>query len=119
MFGLRYAFSIFCLLVLSASAAFSQGANYPDKPVTIISDSPAGSSPDVVARFVAEGLGKLWGQQVVVLNKPGANGSIAAHAASEAAADGYTIGIGQWTSHVGGGAMYNLPFDLHAGKLEH
>jgi tripartite-type tricarboxylate transporter receptor subunit TctC len=91
MFGLRYAFSIFCLLILSASVAFSQGANYPDKPVTIISDSPAGSSPDVVARFVAEGLGKLWGQQVVVLNKPGANGSIAAHAASEAAADGYTL----------------------------
>src|SRR6202046_66097 len=91
MFGLRYAFSIFCMLILSASAAFSQGANYPDKPVTIISDSPAGSSPDVVARFVAEGLSKLWGQQVVVLNKPGANGSIAAHAASEAATDGYTL----------------------------
>jgi len=91
MFGLRYAFGTFCLLILSASGAFSQGGNYPDKPVTIISDSSAGSSPDVVARFVAEGLGKLWGQQVVVLNKPGANGSIAAHAASEAAADGYTL----------------------------
>ncbi|MGA9010709.1 MAG: tripartite tricarboxylate transporter substrate binding protein [Xanthobacteraceae bacterium] len=91
MFGLRYAFGIFCLLILSASAAFSQSANYPDKPVTIISDSPAGSSPDVVARFVAEGLSKLWGQQVVVLDKPGANGSIAAHAASEAATDGHTL----------------------------
>src|ERR1700756_1552517 len=91
MFGLRYAFSIFCLLILSASAAFSQSANFPDKPVTIISDSAAGSSPDVVARFVAEGLGKLWGQQVIVVNRPGANGSIAAHAASEAAADGYTL----------------------------
>ena len=91
MFGLRYAFGIFCLLILSASAAFSQSANYPDKPVTIISNSPAGSSPDVVARFVAEGLGKLWGQQVIVLNKPGANGSLAAHAASEAPADGYTL----------------------------
>jgi tripartite-type tricarboxylate transporter receptor subunit TctC len=91
MFGLRHAFGIFCLLILSASSAFSQNATYPDKPVTIISDSAAGSSPDVVARFVAEGLGKLWGQQVAVLNKPGANGSIAAHAASEAAPDGYTL----------------------------
>jgi tripartite-type tricarboxylate transporter receptor subunit TctC len=91
MFGLRYAFSIFCLLILPASAAFSQGAGYPDKPVTIISDSPAGSSPDVVARFVAEGLSKLWGQQALILNRPGANGSIAAHAASEATADGYTL----------------------------
>jgi tripartite-type tricarboxylate transporter receptor subunit TctC len=100
MFGLRYAFSIFCVLILSASAAFSQSANFPDKPVTIISDSAAGSSPDVVARFVAEGLGKIWGQQVVVLNKPGANGSIAAHAASEAPADGYTLFFGTLSTFV-------------------
>lgn len=91
MAGLRYAFSIICLLVLPTSTAFSQALNYPDKPVTIISDSAAGSAPDVVARFVAEGLGKIWGQQVIVVNHPGANGSIAAHAASEAAADGYTL----------------------------
>ena len=91
MFGFRYAFSTLCLLILSASGAFSQSANYPDKPVTIISDSAAGSSPDVVARFVAEGLGRLWGQQVLVLNRPGANGSIAAHDASEAPADGYAL----------------------------
>src|SRR5580704_12738447 len=91
MFGLRYAFSIFCMLILSASAAFSQGANYPDKPVTIISDSAAGSAPDVVARFVAEGLGNIWGQQVVVVNRQGANGSLAVRAASEAVADGYTL----------------------------
>src|ERR1700761_6104690 len=94
MFGLRSAFSIFCFLLLSVSAAFSQSANYPDKPVTIISDSPAGSSPDVVARFVAEGLSKIWSQQVVVVNKPGANGSIAVHAASEAVPDGYTLFLG-------------------------
>ncbi|MGA2892553.1 MAG: tripartite tricarboxylate transporter substrate binding protein [Xanthobacteraceae bacterium] len=59
--------------------------------MTIVSDSAAGSAPDVVARFVAEGLGKIWGQQVVVLNRPGANGSLAVHAAAEAAADGYTL----------------------------
>jgi tripartite-type tricarboxylate transporter receptor subunit TctC len=91
MTGLRYWVSIICLLMLPPSTAFSQAANYPDKPVTIISDSAAGSSPDVVARFVADGLGKVWGQQVVVLNRPGANGSIATRAASEAAADGYTL----------------------------
>ena len=59
-----------------------------------------GSAPDVVARFVAEGLSKIWGQQVVVLNKPGANGSIAAHAASDAAADGYTFFIGTLSTFV-------------------
>ena len=80
------------LLVLSAtSVAYSQTGDYPAKPVMIISDAAAGTAPDVTARFVAEGLGKIWGQQVVVINHPGANGSIAAHAASDAAADGYTL----------------------------
>src|ERR1700742_2780991 len=91
MAGLRYWAGIICLLVMPVSTAFSQGGNFPDKPVTIISDSAAGSSPDVVARFVADGLGKVWGQQVVVLNRPGANGSLAARASSEAAPDGYTL----------------------------
>src|ERR1700722_10762115 len=85
-------FGILCLLTLPVvSSAFAQTGNYPDKPVTIISDSAAGSSPDVVARFVAEGLGEVWGEQVVVVNRPGANGSLAVRAASEAVADGYTL----------------------------
>jgi len=82
----------FFLLTLSAtSVAYAQAGNYPDKPVTIISDAAAGASPDVAARFIAEGLGKIWGQQVVVINHPGANGSIAARSAAEAAPDGYTL----------------------------
>jgi tripartite-type tricarboxylate transporter receptor subunit TctC len=64
---------------------------YPDKTVLIIADAAPGSTPDVDARFVAEGLSKLWGQQVIVVNHPGANGSIAARAASEAVPDGYTL----------------------------
>ena len=57
----------------------------------IISDAGAGSSPDVAMRIVADGLSKIWGQQAVVVNHPGANGSIAARAASEASPDGYTL----------------------------
>jgi tripartite-type tricarboxylate transporter receptor subunit TctC len=92
MNGLRYWFSIACFLTLPAvSFTFAEDSNYPDRPVTIISDAAAGAAPDVVARFVAEGLGKIWGQQVIVINHPGANGSIGAHAASEATADGYTL----------------------------
>jgi tripartite-type tricarboxylate transporter receptor subunit TctC len=91
MTGLRYLVSIICLLMLPVTTAFSQTGNYPDKLVTIVSDSAAGSAPDVVARFVAEGLGTIWGQQVVVVNRPGANGSLAVRAASEAVADGYTL----------------------------
>jgi tripartite-type tricarboxylate transporter receptor subunit TctC len=82
----------FCLLALpAAQAAHAQAGNYPDKPVTIIADAAPGATPDVDARFVAEGLGKMWGQQVIVINHPGANGSIAARVATEAVPDGYTL----------------------------
>lgn len=82
----------FCLLALPAvAAANAQAGNYPDKPVTIITDAAPGATPDVDARFVAEGLSKIWGQQAIVINRQGANGSIAARAAAEATPDGYTL----------------------------
>src|SRR5271154_2554842 len=74
-----------------APAAHAQTGNYPEKPVTIIADAAPGATPDVDARFVAEGLSKIWGQQVIVINHPGANGSIAARIATEAVPDGYTL----------------------------
>ena len=79
------------LISAGTSLADAQTANYPDKSVTIISDAGAGASPDVAMRIVAAGLSAIWGQQAVVVNHPGANGSIAARAASEAAPDGYTL----------------------------
>jgi tripartite-type tricarboxylate transporter receptor subunit TctC len=82
---------LWCLTLPAAGAAHAQGSNYPDRPVTVISDAAAGSTPDVDTRFVAEGLSQIWGRQVVVINHPGANGSIAARAASGAAPDGYTL----------------------------
>jgi tripartite-type tricarboxylate transporter receptor subunit TctC len=81
-----------CFATLAATpAAHAQAGNYPQKPVTIIADAAPGATPDVDARFVAEGLTKMWGQQVIVINHPGANGSIAARTAAEAVPDGYTL----------------------------
>ena len=81
-----------CLVVLpAATAAHAQADSYPNKSVTIISDAAPGSTPDVDARFVAEGLTKAFGRQFIVVNHPGANGSVAARAASEAIPDGYTL----------------------------
>ena len=79
------------LAVASADAADAQSEPYPNKPVQILADSSAGSTPDVALRFVADGLTRAWGQQVVVVNRPGAGGSVAARAAAEAAPDGYTL----------------------------
>jgi tripartite-type tricarboxylate transporter receptor subunit TctC len=82
----------FCFATLSAIlTAHAQAGNYPEKPVTIIADAAPGATPDVDARFVAAALSKMWGQQVIVINHPGANGSIAARTATEAVPDGYTL----------------------------
>jgi tripartite-type tricarboxylate transporter receptor subunit TctC len=90
----RYWTRIAGLLLLSLPAArevHAQAGHYPDRPVTIISDTAPGATPDLDARYVADGLTKTWQQQVVIVNRPGANGSIAARAATEAAPDGYTL----------------------------
>jgi tripartite-type tricarboxylate transporter receptor subunit TctC len=72
--------------------AGAQG-EYPNKPVRIISDSPVGSANDVTARILADKLGRIWGQQVIIDNRPGAGGGISARAAANAPADGYNLYI--------------------------
>ena len=83
--------TLWVLAVPAAATAQAQAGRYPERPVMIICDAAPGATPDVDTRFVAEGLGRIWGQQVVVVNRTGANGSIAARSASEAAPDGYTL----------------------------
>ena len=79
------------LAVATIVEADAQTGTYPSKPVQIIADSAAGSTPDVALRFVADRLTQIWGQQALVNNRPGAGGSLAARAASEAAPNGYTL----------------------------
>ena len=83
--------SFFLLTLSIITTVHAQSGNYPAKPVTIISDSAPGSTPDVDLRFVADAFSKMWGQQVVAINHPGANGSVATRAASDVAPDGYTL----------------------------
>src|SRR5262245_29687127 len=82
---------LFALALLMSGAAHAQVDTYPSKPVKLISDSAPGSNIDVTLRLFADRMGKAWGQQIVVLNHPGAGGAIAARVASEAAPDGYTL----------------------------
>jgi tripartite-type tricarboxylate transporter receptor subunit TctC len=65
--------------------------NFPDKPVRIILPFPTATGPDTVMRLVGERLATIWGQQVVVENRPGGNGFIAMDAAKRATPDGYTL----------------------------
>ena len=78
------------LLATLAAPAYAQ-ADYPSKPVTLITPFAAGSGPDAVLRLVADRLGRQWNQRVLVDNKPGGGGFIAIEAARRAPADGYTL----------------------------
>jgi tripartite-type tricarboxylate transporter receptor subunit TctC len=79
------------LAIGMAGAARAQGDAYPSKPVRIIVDSAAGSANDATSRILADKLGKIWNQQVLTLNQPGAGGGISARLAATSPADGYTL----------------------------
>ena len=98
--------------VTLACAVGARAQNYPSKPVTMIVPFPAGGGSDILARIVAEHMRGSLGQPVIIENVGGAGGTIGTARVVRAAPDGYTIGFGQWTSHVGAGALYALPFDL-------
>ena len=89
----RKTFCISALLVaaLAPHAPAWAQADYPNKPVTLITAFAPGSGPDATLRIVAEKLGKLWNQRVQVENRPGGGGFIAMDAAKRAAPDGYTL----------------------------
>jgi tripartite-type tricarboxylate transporter receptor subunit TctC len=76
------------VLTLTGSAS---AQSYPSAPVKLVVTTGAGSSPDVIARIVAEALSRHWGQQVFVTNHPGAAGSIGMKVAGTSPADGYTL----------------------------
>ena len=84
------------LLILTAVlfAAAAHCETYPSRPITLLVPAAAGGGNDTVARTVAEKMSRLLGQQIVIENRPGAGGSLAARQVARAEPDGYTIGIG-------------------------
>jgi tripartite-type tricarboxylate transporter receptor subunit TctC len=79
------------LLLLLAVSSFSFSQNYPSKPIKLIVPFPGGSATDHIARLTGAELQQALGQPVVVDNKPGAQGGIAAAEVARAAPDGYTL----------------------------
>lgn len=92
------------LIVYCASAGAAQqttstssGQAFPARPVRLIVSNAPGSAPDVVARLVSAKLTEAWGQQIVIDNRPGATGLIAAETLARAAPDGYTLWLNTMT----------------------
>ena len=103
--------SIALIFAMLAAVSGVTAQTYPSRPVTVIVPFAAGGVTDIVARIVSERMNKALGQSVIIENVSGAGGTIGVTSLFRAAPDGYTLVVGQWTSHVGAGAMYPVPFD--------
>src|SRR4029077_19611066 len=90
-----------------------QAGPYPSGPGKVISGPAPGSAPDAILRIVAERLSDAWGQQVVVMNQPGAGGALSARAAGGATPDGATLFMPVSSAFVTmKGAAPNIPIDV-------
>jgi tripartite-type tricarboxylate transporter receptor subunit TctC len=85
---------------------------YPSRTITIVVPFPAGGPTDTLARILGERMRVALGQTIVIENVTGAGASIGVTRAVQATPDGYTLSIGNWTSHVGSGAMYPVSWDV-------
>jgi tripartite-type tricarboxylate transporter receptor subunit TctC len=99
-----------CMIALVAPAVLAQP--YPSKPVRLIIAQAPGSASDVIARLVGNKLSESMGQSFVIDARPGAGGILGTEAAARSAPDGYTLMIGNNSSHGANPALYEkLPFD--------
>lgn len=112
MIRARFIGAFAALFALFAGAAFALADSYPSHPITMLVGFPPGGPTDTLARILADAMGRSLGQTVVVETVSGASGTIATGRVVHAAPDGYTIGIGNWTSHVGSPALYTLDYDI-------
>jgi tripartite-type tricarboxylate transporter receptor subunit TctC len=95
----------FCLA--SAAGLASAQAAYPTRPVTLTVGVPPGGILDAVARMVVPSMSQTLGQQVIVENKAGASGNIAATAVARSTPDGYNLLVGYSMFHVGNPSMFS------------
>jgi tripartite-type tricarboxylate transporter receptor subunit TctC len=106
---LRFAAGAAALPAISPDAS---AQTYPTRPITMVVPFPAGGPTDAIARIMAERMQVSLGQRIIVENVGGANGSTGTGRVARAAPDGYTLGLGVWSTHVANAAIYALRYDV-------
>jgi tripartite-type tricarboxylate transporter receptor subunit TctC len=97
-------------LLLANSTAFA--LDYPAKAIRLIVPFPPGGSTDLVARVMGQKMADSWGKQVVIDNRPGANGMIGSDIVAKANPDGYTIVLGTIGPMAINASLYKMPYDI-------
>lgn len=100
------------VLICGSVGAAAWAQQYPVKPIRMIVPVPPGGSSDILARLIGTKIAEAWGQQVVVDNRPGANGNIGAELVARAAPDGYTLMMTDLGNLSISPSLYPLPFDV-------
>jgi tripartite-type tricarboxylate transporter receptor subunit TctC len=95
-----------------ALSPIARAQTYPSRPITLIVPFAAGGGADVVLRIIAERMRSILGQTIIVENVSGANGNIGTGRVFRAAPDGYTLGAGNWGTHVANATIYALPYNV-------
>jgi tripartite-type tricarboxylate transporter receptor subunit TctC len=103
---------VMALALVVAASADAADRPYPVKPIRLISAYVPGGGNDTMARALAQRLTDAWGQQVIVDNRPGANGLVACEITAKASPDGYTLLMASIASHAINPSLYQkLPYD--------
>jgi tripartite-type tricarboxylate transporter receptor subunit TctC len=101
-----------CAAVLPAVSHVAKAQSYPSRPITMVVPFAAGGPTDTIARILADGMRSALAQPLIIENIAGASGSTGVGRAARAAADGHTLSLGNWPTHVVNGAIYTLTYDL-------
>jgi 2-methylaconitate cis-trans-isomerase PrpF/tripartite-type tricarboxylate transporter receptor subunit TctC len=99
------------VIAAGLAVAAPQAMAYPDKLITIVVPTAAGGGNDAMARIIAQKVGPLLGQTIIVDNRPGANGSIASEYVARAKPDGYVLMFGYIATHAMNPALQKLRYD--------
>ncbi|MEA2949878.1 MAG: hypothetical protein QOI40_5208 [Alphaproteobacteria bacterium] len=100
------------LAVTLSGVADAAAEPYPARPITMVVPFAAGGPVDTLARILSERMRQSLGQAIIIDNVTGAAGTIGVGRVARAAADGYMLSIGHWSTHVVNGAIYALQYDL-------